>query len=270
MTSKKLILLKFGGSIITHDDQFESYKQETVIDLVKQIDQLTNEYQFIIVHGAGSFGHYHAKKHNLKNGFKTEEQLQGVVDTHESMLKLDTLLLETIREFSSIRPLSFSPINLVKTTNGEMVTFDLETIKKALSLGFTPIAFGDVVFDTELGFTILSGDKIVPYIAEQLKPEKILMFTDVNGVYDDNPKKNPDAKLLSEINLNNTELLQKISVNASSGKTRVTGEMEKKLLELENVVKAGVETWILSGLEKNSLYNKIATNDSRGTKVVFK
>ena len=90
MTSKKLILLKFGGSIITYDDQFESYKKGTVIDLVKQIDQLTNEYQFIVVHGAGSFGHYHAKKHDLKNGFKTEEQLQGVVDTHESMLKLDT------------------------------------------------------------------------------------------------------------------------------------------------------------------------------------
>lgn len=270
MTTKQLILLKFGGSIITNDDQFESFKRSPVVDLVKQIDRLADDYQFIIVHGAGSFGHYHAKKHNLKNGFKTKGQLQGVVDTHESMLKLNTLVLETIREFSSIKPLSFSPINLVKTTNGEMVSFDLETLNQALSLGFTPVVFGDVVFDSELGFTILSGDKIVPYIAEQLRPAKIVMLTDVNGVYDDNPKKNPAANLLAEINLKNVELLQKISANASSGKTRVTGEMEKKLLELENVVKAGVETWILSGLEQNSLYNKLVTNDQQGTKVVFK
>lgn len=270
MNTKKIILLKFGGSIITNDDQFESFKKTTVINLVNQIKKLSNEYQFIIVHGAGSFGHYHAKKYNLKQGFKEKSQLLGLVETHQSMLKLNSLLLEVIQEIGGIYPLSFSPINLVKTKDGSIISFDLDTVNESLQLELTPILFGDVVFDDSLGFTILSGDKIVPYIAEKIVPEKIIMLTDVIGVYDDNPKKNPNARVLNEINLNDEVLLQKISANASSGKTRVTGEMEKKLLELVHVVKSGIETWIISGLEEESLYNKLAHGDQNGTKLIFK
>ena len=270
MNDKKIILLKFGGSIITNDDQFESFKKETVINLMKQISKLSDDFQFIIVHGAGSFGHYHAKKYNLKQGFKEKGQLLGLVETHQSMLKLNSFLLDTIQEIGGIYPVSFSPINIVKTRDGSIISFDLENIKETLDLGLTPILFGDVVFDESLRFTILSGDKIVPYLAEKLTPIKIIMLTDVTGVYDDNPKKKPEAKLLAEINLNDTALLQKISANASSGKTRVTGEMEKKLLELKEVVKEGIETWIISGLEDQSLYNKLAHSDNKGTKLVFK
>ena len=270
MNDKKLILLKFGGSIITHDDQFESFNKEICVNLIHQIKDLSESYQFIIVHGAGSFGHYHAKEHNIKSGFKNKNQLLGLVKTHQSMLKLNSFLVETILEMGGLEPLSFSPATFARTNNGSIVSFDLENVNYALQLGLTPILFGDVIFDNSLGFTILSGDKIVPYIAEKLKPEKIIMMTDVDGVYDDNPKKNPQANLISEINLQDEELLKKISMNAASGKTRVTGEMEKKLLELIDVVKAGVETWTISGLKENNLITKLKDNTSFGTKVVFK
>ncbi len=270
MNDKKLILLKFGGSIITHDAKFESFNKKIVMKLINQIKALSTNYHFIIVHGAGSFGHFHAKKYNIKEGFKEDIQLLGLVETHQSMLKLNFMLIETIHEIGGFYPVPFNPINIVKTKEGSIVSFNIEQLKESLELGLTPVLFGDVVFDETLGFTILSGDKIVPYLAEQLKPEKIIMLTDVTGVYEDNPKKNPKAKLLSEINLNDSELLQKISANASSGKTRVTGEMEKKLLELTNVVKEGIETWIISGLEDDILYNKLAKNDKTGTKLIFK
>ena len=178
--------------------------------------------------------------------------------------------MSLFEKYESLKPISFNPLTLCRTTNGEIKEFFLNSIQDALKLGFIPILFGDVVFDDTLGITILSGDKIVPYLALELKAEKIIMLTDVEGVYDDNPKKNQNAKLLREINLKDKELLTKISANASSGKTRVTGEMEKKLLELEEVVKKGVETWIISGLQQQALYLKLATQEQNGTKIVVK
>ncbi len=267
---KPLIILKFGGSILTVDAQFETFNEQVASKLLSEISKLSNQYSFILVHGAGSFGHYHAKAYDLKNGFKNEDQLTGIVKTHNSMLKLNSLLLTLFDSYESLRPVSFSPLNMCKTTDGEITEFSISNITKALELGLLPVLFGDVVFDENLGITILSGDKIVPYLASQMKPDKIIMLTDVDGVYDDNPKKNTEAKLLTEINLNDNALLKKISANASSGKTRVTGEMEKKLLELQEVVQAGIETWIISGLEEGNLYNKLATNDQKGTKIVFK
>lgn len=265
---KPLIILKFGGSILTNDAKFETFNQEVTANLIAQINILAKKYRFIIVHGAGSFGHYHAKEYDLKNGLKNEKQLEGIVKTHNSMLKLNALFLQEFEKHDNIHPLSFSPMTLSLTSSGELLSFNITNINKALEIGLIPILFGDVVFDDKLGITILSGDKIVPYLALQLQPQKIVMLTDVEGVYDDNPKKNSSAKLIKEINLENSELIQKISANASSGKTRVTGEMEKKLLELKPVVEKGIETWIISGLIKDNLLQKLQSDNSIGTKII--
>jgi isopentenyl phosphate kinase len=265
--TKELIILKFGGSIITDDSKFETFNEEITKNLALEVASLSKKYSFIIVHGAGSFGHYHAKEYDLKNGLKDEKQLSGIIKTHNSMMKLNTLFLNTFKNIDSFYPISFSPFTICKTKNGIISKFDLLNIENALNLGLTPIIFGDVVLDESLGVTILSGDKIVPYLALHLKPKKILMLTDVEGVYDDNPKKNAQAKLIDEINLKDSELMQKISKNAESGKTRVTGEMEKKLLELQQVVENNIETWILSGLIKGNLTKKLQTENKIGTKI---
>lgn len=265
---KPLIILKFGGSILTDDSKFETFNEPITANLIQQIALLSSTYSFIIVHGAGSFGHYHAKEYNLKYGLKEERQLEGIVKTHNSMLKLNTLFLKEFEKYQQLHPVSFSPMTLCRTVEGEINKFDIVNIEKALKTGLLPILFGDVVFDDALGITILSGDKIVPYLALQFKPRKIIMLTDVEGVYDDNPKKNPQAKFIQELNLQNIDLLRKISENASSGKTRVTGEMEKKLLELKPVVEDSIETWIISGLIENNLVHKLQAENKIGTKIV--
>lgn len=267
---KNTVILKFGGSILTNDEKFETFNSEISNHLLNQISSLVETYNFIIVHGAGSFGHYHAKEYDLKNGLKNEKQLEGIVKTHNSMLRLNMLFLHEFEKYPNLYPVSFSPMTLSSTSSGEINSFDLSNIKRALDMGLLPVLFGDVVFDKSLGITILSGDKIVPYLALHLHLHKIIMLTDVEGVYDDNPKKNPQAKLIKEINLNDHKLLKAISRNDSSGKTRVTGEMEKKLLELKEVVENGIESWIISGLKENNLVHKLRTTNEIGTKIIYK
>ncbi|MHA2365294.1 MAG: isopentenyl phosphate kinase [Candidatus Hodarchaeales archaeon] len=267
--SRPIILVKLGGSILTKDSQFQVIRTDLLNTLIMTLGQLTHDFQFLIVHGAGSFGHYHANAFQLSKGYQHYRQLHGVYQTHSSMLQLNQFLMDSANNFG-LFPLSFPPISLCTTENGRISSFAINPIKLALKQGFTPILFGDVVLDLQQGFAILSGDQITPYLAKHLDLNQIIMLTDVEGVYDDNPNLNPNAQFLKEVNLNNTELLRKISARAASGKTRVTGEMEKKLIELQPAVEKGVSTWIMSGLEPTNLIKHLKNKESVGTEIISK
>ena len=129
-----------------------------------------------------------------------------------------------------------------------------------------------MVFDINQQFSILSGDQIVPYLTEQLGAEKILMLTDVDGVYTKNPKIHSDAKLVQELNINDENTMKIIfsSEVDNSGKTRVTGEMGKKLDELFPILEKNIPVYILSGLKSAVLKSFLQNSDKFGTKIVSK
>ena len=64
---KEIILLKFGGSLITDKRSDEPKINSANINSIGKILTVEN-YDIIIVHGAGSFGHPIAKKFGILNG----------------------------------------------------------------------------------------------------------------------------------------------------------------------------------------------------------
>jgi isopentenyl phosphate kinase len=103
-------------------------------------------------------------------------------------------------------------------------------IRKSLENRLVVITHGDVCFDEEATASILSGDTIAVHLAEELNAETILIGTDVDGVLDDNPKLNPEAKHIPIINQDNKDII--LSKSGPSTNTDVTGGMSKKLSEL--------------------------------------
>lgn len=57
----------------------------------------------------------------------------------------------------------------------------MSTVVKALDSGFVPVLHGDAVLDTSQGCTILSGDVIIRYLAEELKPEFVVFLVSYIG-----------------------------------------------------------------------------------------
>ena len=49
---------------------------------------------------------------------------------------------------------------------------------------FTPVLYGDAVLDDKLGFTVLSGDQLVAYLAIKYKASKIVIGADTDGLFD--------------------------------------------------------------------------------------
>jgi len=218
----------------------------------------------IIIHGGGSYGHPIAKKYRITEGFKNDSQLLGVSETHEAMVTLNNLLVRNLLE-RGLPAFSLPPSSFVLTKKGRIQTFNEEILKMTLTLGLIPVLYGDVAFDVEQGFTILSGDQIAATLAIMLNAERIIMGIDVDGVYDSDPKRNPSARLLSEISLR--DLANLIGRIGGSQDPDVTGGMLGKILELKAAVEHGVEALIVNALSPNNIYKSLKGEEVVGTRI---
>lgn len=171
---------------------------QTVVDEFD--DELESECKrLVVVHGAGSFGHFQASKSGVhKGGLSKPLVKSGFVATR---ISVTTLNLEIVRALAKegIPSIGMSPFPCGwSTCERNIAVADTSTLVKALDAGFVPVLHGDAVLDTSLGCTILSGDVIIRHLAEQLRPVYVVFLTDVFGVYD-RPPTEPDAVLLREI-----------------------------------------------------------------------
>jgi len=94
-----------------------------------------------------------------------------------------------------------------------------------------PVIYGDVVFDTVRGGTILSTEDLFSYLAPQLLPQRILLAGIEAGVWADYPQR---KRLVGEIT---RDTLSRVAPGLEgSAATDVTGGMASKVqLSLELV-----------------------------------
>lgn len=237
-------ILKLGGSVITHKDQYFTPHIENIERLAGEIAEI-GDRSLIIVHGAGSFGHPVAKKHSISDGLKGSDQLVGFSETHQAMTRLNQVIVDTLLE-AGVPAFGVSASSMLTTKGTRLVDIDLSIIERFLDTGLMPVMYGDAVLDAEQGFAILSGDQLVVRLAIELGAERIIFGSDVDGIFTSNPKIDTDAKLIEKVSINN--------MTANVGDTTftdVTGGMMGKLAEAEDAVKAGTEVIFLNATVKD-------------------
>lgn len=254
-----LVIIKLGGSVVTYKDSETPRVRDGVIRrLAREVGELVHGgYKLVIVHGAGSFGHPLAKKHQLHKGMKTEEQKMGYSQTVANMLELNGIIVRELVK-DGVRAVGLPPHAFVKQSAGKFKGFNSALVKNYLRQGFVPVLFGDGVLDDKWGCSILSGDTIVPYLATHLKARRVVFLSDVDGIFDKDPKMNEDAVRIPEIT--NRNLKQVLRILDSSGnrgsRADVTGEMEGKILAVKERL-SGIEVCITNGLRKGRLINAV-------------
>lgn len=263
-----LLVVKLGGSVVTFKNSSRPKARITVIQrLAEEIKQLveTHEYRLILVHGAGSFGHPLAKKYGLFRGMKTKKQKLGFGLTDQKMIELNSLIVSALLK-NQVPAVGLPPRAFITQTAGKLESFDYSLIQAYLQEGIVPVLFGDVVLDTQWGCSVISGDTIIPYLSKQLQADKVIFLSDVDGIFDSDPKKNPEAKLIKEINDENiAQVLEGITANNSHD---VTGEMQGKIVKLKNSLR-GSKIFILNGLRSKSLKQAIEEHKRVGTCLLF-
>lgn len=263
MNEAKPIILKIGGSAITDKTGDLAAKTEIINRLAEEIKRADLD-NLIIVHGGGSFGHPTAAQYGLKDGYKEPTQKLGFAETHHIMTVLNGLVMDALI-MHEVPSVSIGPSCCIITENGRIKTFDDTVIRPMMEMGFTPVMYGDVVLDDKMGFTVLSGDQLIAYLAVKYKAEKIVIGVDTDGLYNADPKANPDAKPYKRLNL---EELKKIQANIDKAEgTDVTGGMAGKIAELIPAIEAGVHVTITGATKAQSIMRALVGKDVLGTEI---
>ncbi len=258
-----MIILKLGGSLITDKKKEFSIRQDVIDRAAREIKEGAKDTQLIIVHGGGSFGHPVAERFNIQDGFKDKKQIQGIVLTRKAMTDLNQQVITTLLD-NGLPVISLQPSAFITCSSGRIDRFNIDIIKRFLELETIPVLFGDVVLDKKQGFCILSGDQIIANLSAHLNPERIILATDVDGIFDKDPKKHASARLIKEINQNN---FNEIYQNLEKLEGDVTGGIKNKVMEIMN---SKTNQTIINALVPGRLKKALLGEEVRGTKVIGK
>ncbi len=260
-----LIVIKLGGSVITKKaNETPELNEENLKRLAREIADALNETnkKLFIVHGAGPFGHIFAKKYNLHLGLSDEKQVVGIGITHRWMQLLNFQVVKALQE-EGVKAMPFQPSAGGVLCDGKLVQFPLNIVEKFLDLGLVVVSHGDVLLDNRTGIGILSGDHLAPYIAHNLRASRLILGTDVNGVFTKDPKKHPDAKRIPVITPGNIDDV--VEELAGSTATDVTGGMARKVLELLDLARKGLESEVIDITTPGNLYKALTGETGIGT-----
>lgn len=264
-----MIILKLGGSIITNKDS-----KDPICDY-DALKRLTNEIRdalvdnpqekVIVVHGAGSFGHTFAKEYDIGSSFKDEDDFankkKGFSITNNWTKKLNSYVCDALIE-SNIPAIGIQPSSIFITENKRIIQSNTDLVKKYLDLGLVPVLYGDVVLDINetIKLVVISGDQIINYLAQELRPNRVILATDVDGVYTKNPKIHDDARLI-----NHLSSLDDLDSQDSTTNIDVTGGMIGKIKELLSLAELGINSQIINANKANLLKNALFGDETIGT-----
>jgi isopentenyl phosphate kinase len=150
-------------------------------------------------------------------------------------------------------------------------------IRGALEQGLVPLVYGDVALDDVLGGTIVSTEQIFAYLAEALRPDRLVLVSQVDGVFDADPTRYPGARRFDVISPDNWHKVESALGGASA--PDVTGGMLTKVETMMAWVRAGEHTGppstaggrevrLISGLRHGALQAALLGNASAGGTVI--
>ncbi|CAA7404214.1 unnamed protein product [Spirodela intermedia] len=235
------------------------------IDSISDFNEyaIPNLESLIIVHGAGSFGHFQASKSGVhKGGLHVPIVKAGFVATRISVTSLSLAIVRALAR-EGIPAVGMPPFACGwSTTERNVASADIYQITQTLNAGLVPVLHGDAVLDNQQGCTILSGDVIIRHLTQQLRPEYVVFLTDVLGVYD-RPPANPKAVLLREIAVEDdgrwsvvSPLIQQATgegVEITVAAHDTTGGMGTKISEAAAIARLGIDVFITKAGTDHSL-----------------
>lgn len=106
-----------------------------------------------------------------------------------------------------------------------------------------------------------NNDTLSAQVASLIKADLLVLLTDVDGLYTDNPRNNPNAQHLPVIPAITPELF---AMASGAGSSNGTGGMTTKLNAAQISTKSGVPVYICSS-ESNTALLEAVTQNNRGT-----
>ena len=125
------------------------------------------------------------------------------------------------------------------------------TLNRLLELGAIPIINeNDTVATAEI--VIGDNDTLAAIVAQSVSADRLILLSDIDGLYTADPHKDPDAKLIHTVSAIDEALL---SLAGASASNQGTGGMVTKLQAAKICMDSGCEMIIANGARPENLYD---------------
>ena len=240
----KRIVIKVGTSTLTHSTGHLNLRR--IEELVKVLSDMKNWGMQVVLVSSGAVSAGVAKM-----GFgripQTPEEKQAMSAIGQSEL------MKIYDKFFSDYGHTTAQILMTKDviTNPERKAAAQNTFRRLLEMNCIPVVNeNDSVSTDEL--TKFGGNDILSaHVAVLCGADLLLNLSDVDGLFDKDPRTSPDARLIERIEKIDDDIL---SIAGGAGTDRGTGGMIAKLTAAKMVTERGIPMFILNGHEPKILY----------------
>ena len=252
----KRTVVKVGTSTLTYENGKLNYR--TIESLCKVLSDLQNKGEQIMLVSSGAIGVGMGKTGLVKRPSETKKkQALAAIGQCELMFMYDKFFGEYNHSVAQILLTRYAVETEQKRQN------IINTIDELLSMNIIPIINeNDTVAIDELeGNNFGDNDMLSAIVASLVNSDRLIILTDIDGLYDSNPRANPDAKKITTVDKITPEIL---AMAAGSGSNRGTGGMLTKLQAAEYATSRGVICHVINGSNPKSLY-EILDGKNKGT-----
>ncbi len=249
----KRIVIKVGSSTLTHaTGQLDLRRIET---LARTLSDLKNTGKEVILVSSGAVSAGVAKAALGHTPCTLEEkQAMASIGQSELMKIYDRFFSDWGHKVAQIlmtRDVIDLPIRREAAEN---------TFNTLLRMGCIPIVNeNDAVSTDEL--TKFGGNDILSaHVANLCRADILINMSDVDGLYDSDPRKDPNAKFIERVE----DIDAIISCAGGAGTERGTGGMQAKLTAAKMVTDNGIPMFIMRGDDPKILY-KLLDGEHVGT-----
>ena len=253
LQNSRRLVVKVGTSTLTHATGALNLRR--IGALVRVLSDLRNAGREIVLVSSGAVSAGVAKVGASRPSTIAEKQAMAAIGQSELMRLYDQLFSlygHTVAQILLTRDVLDNPTRRALAEN---------TFESLLSMGCVPIVNeNDPVSTDEL--TKFGGNDILSaYVSRVCHADVLINLSDVDGLYDKDPRKCPDAKLISRVDLLSDEVYASAG---GAGTERGTGGMEAKLHAAALATEAGIPMYIMNGHDPDVLY-RLLDGEAVGT-----
>ncbi len=189
----KRIVLKIGTSSLSNEDG--SFNRQLTEDIAAQVAGLRDAGKTVIIVSSGAIG-IGCEELKMKERPREIPLRQAAAAVGQNIL-----MQEWMAAFNK-HDLKVAQILLTyEAFSNRMTYLNLRnSISALLDAGVVPIINeNDPICVHEIEATFGDNDKLSAMVASKVEAELLILLSDIDGLYDKNPKKNEDAKLISTI-----------------------------------------------------------------------
>ncbi len=232
-----VVVIKVGSALLV-DERQNRINEEWLIGMASDIATLHTTGKAVVVVSSGAIALGQQNLGLPRTGLRLEEK-QAAAATGQVILANAWMMALAKHDISTAQIL-LSPDD---TETRRKHLNARATIKTLLELKSVPVVNeNDTVATAEIRYG--DNDRLAARVAAMLSADMLILFSDIDGLYTENPTQNSAAKHLAEVNAITPEVLK---MAGSANATYASGGMITKLEAARIATKAGCDMVICDG-----------------------